>query len=148
MGWSLSTFLDTQPFIEALFSALKHGMPEIINSDQGCQFTTDLWVNTLKSHNISISIDGKGHWVDNVYIERLWGSIKYETFYLHAFETVKETYNELEKFIAFYHQKRFHQTLNYHTPEYVFKTGKIPSKKELYESFILNKSYTPGVVMK
>lgn len=85
MGWALSTFLDTASSLEALRNALKHGMPEIVNSDQGCQFTSAVWVETLQQLGIFISIDGKGRWADNVYVERLWRTIKQEAVLLYRF---------------------------------------------------------------
>jgi len=137
MGWDLSTFLDTQPCIEALVNALKGGKPEIINSDQGCQFTSTTWTDLLTQNGIQISMDGKGRWVDNKYIERFWRTIKYENVFLHSFDTVTQARETLCKFIEFYNRKRPHQTLNYHTPDVIFKLGTIPSKKELFESFRL-----------
>lgn len=137
MGWSLSTFLDTQPCLEALANALKNGKAEIINSDQGCQFTSDMWIDFLTQHRIKISMDGKGRWVDNKYIERLWRTIKYENVFLHSFDTVDQAREALRKFIEFYNQKRPHQTLNYHTPDAIFNLGIVPSKQQLFESFRL-----------
>ena len=147
MGWSLSTFLDTQPCLKAFESALKHGIPEIVNSDQGCQFTSALWVQKMQDHNVLISMDGKGRWADNIYIERLWRSLKYELVYLHSFETVQEAHDEIEEYIIFYNKKRFHQSLNYHSPDFVFMNKKIPTKKELFESFALQKNYIAEVAM-
>ena len=135
MGWELSTFLDTTPCLEALHRALKHGKPEIINSDQGCQFTSVAWVEFLTLNTISISMDGKGRWADNVYIERLWRTVKYESVFLHSFDTVEQARNCLGDYINFYNQQRCNQALNYHTPDKVYRLGKIPTKKELFESF-------------
>lgn len=137
MGWTLSTFLDTQPCLNALANALKNGKPEIINSDQGCQFTSDMWVDFLTQNEIKISMDGKGRWVDNKYIERFWRTIKYENVFLHSFDTVNQAREELGKFIEFYNQKRIHQSLNYYTPDAIFRLGLIPSKQELLASFKL-----------
>jgi len=116
MGWCLSPFLDTRACLEALKSALKLGFPEIINSDQGCQFTSNDWISELKRNNIQISMDGKGRWADNVFIERFWRSIKYECLYLHSFETVGEARKRLGDYIVFYNQRRPHQMLDYKTP--------------------------------
>lgn len=137
MGWTLSTFLDTQPCLDALVSALKNGKPEIINSDQGCQFTSDMWIDFLTQDGIKISMDGKGRWVDNKYIERLWRTIKYENVFLHSFDTVDQAWEALRRFIEFYNQKRPHQTLNYHTPDAIYNLGIVPSKQQLFESFRL-----------
>ena len=148
MGWELSTGLDTAPCLEALFVALKHHMPEIINSDQGCQFTSEDWVKVLQEYGILISMDGKGRWIDNVFIERLWRTIKYELIYLHSFDTVAQAREAIADYIIFYNQRRFHQSLNYHTPDAVFSMGTIPTKQELYASFALKQSCTfEGAVM-
>lgn len=137
MGWELSTFLDTAPCLEALCKALNNGLPEIINSDQGCQFTSAVWIETLMLNNIRISMDGKGRWADNVYIERLWRSIKYENVFLHSFDTVEQARNCLGDYIEFYNNQRSHQALNYHTPNDVHKLGRIPTKQELFNGFKL-----------
>lgn len=137
MGWNLSTFLDTQACLDALKNALKVGIPEIINSDQGCQFTSAEWVDCLINQEIKISMDGKGRWVDNKYVERLWRTVKYESVFLHSFDTVEQARSVLSKFIEFYNTKRPHQSLNYHVPDDVFKLGTIPTKQELFASFKL-----------
>lgn len=142
MGWALSTFLDTTSCMEALTNALREGNPEIVNSDQGCQFTSSMWVDFLMQQNIKVSMDGKGRWADNVYIERLWRSIKYEHVYLHSFDTVQQAYARLTSYIQFYNQQRPHQSLNYHTPNFVYAHAKIPSKKELFDSFNLQPFYS------
>jgi putative transposase len=136
MGWSLSTFLDVASCLHALENALKNGTPEIINSDQGCQFTSEVWIASLKNGEILISMDGKGRWADNVFVERLWRTIKYELIYLHSFETVQQVRIALERYITFYNQERFHQVLNYHTPDYVFAAKIIPTKQELFACFV------------
>jgi putative transposase len=135
MGWNLSTFLDAESCIEALENALKNGKPEIINSDQGCQFTSDLWVSRLSAYSIFISMDGKGRWVDNVYIERLWRTIKYENVFLHSYDTVDQARQSLASYIEFYNNRRPHQALNYHTPNAIFELQTIPSKQELFAWF-------------
>lgn len=140
MGWALSISLDTTACLEALFSALKHHKPNIINSDQGCQFTSEDWVKAVQEHGILISMDGKGRWVDNVFIERLWRTIKYELVYLHSFETVDQARAAIANYINFYNQRRFHQALNHHTPDAIFNMGIIPTKQELYASFVARQS--------
>lgn len=137
MGWDLSTFLDTSSCLVALDNALKQATPEIINSDQGCQFTSALWTGTLMQHNIFISMDGKGRWADNVYVERLWRTIKYENVFLHSYDTVEQARIALRNFIDFYNQKRFHQALNYHTPDDVYKLKTVPTKQQLFDQFRL-----------
>lgn len=147
MGWELSTFLDTASCLEALHKALKWGKPEIINSDQGCQFTSAAWTDCLTINSIFISMDGKGRWADNVYIERLWRSIKYENVFLHSFDTVEQAKNCLSDYINFYNQQRPHQKLNYHTPDEVYRLGRIPTKQELFDSFRLQNILSQEVMM-
>jgi putative transposase len=137
MGWALSIFLDTASCLEALNNALKHGIPEIINSDQGCQFTSIAWVEALAQRGIFISMDGKGRWADNVYIERLWRTIKQEAVRLYRFDTVEQARIALGRYIDFYNEKRFHQKLNYHTPDTIYALKYIPTKKQLFERFAL-----------
>lgn len=147
MGWKLSTFFDTTACLEAFNDALQHGTPEIINSDQGSQFTSDSWTCTLQEKSIFISMDGKGRWADNVYIERLWRTIKYEMIHLHSFDTVEQVRNALSKYIISYNQQRPHQSLNYHTPDYVFDKRIIPTKRELFECFSSQKNQPYEVLM-
>ena len=116
MGSSISVFLDTISCEQALTMALTSGKPEIVNSDQGCQFTSESWCSMLIRHGIKISMDGKGRWADNVYIERLWRSIKYELVYLHRFETVTEAKNAIANYIDFYNTQRPHQALGIQSP--------------------------------
>lgn len=137
MGWTLSTFLDTLSCIEAFENALRHGVPDIVNSDQGCQFTSDMWTSYLHAHNILISMDGKGRWADNIYVERLWRTIKYENVFLHSYDTVSQARQTLSEYIDFYNKERPHQALNYHTPDAVFDLQMIPTKQQLFEQFRL-----------
>lgn len=142
MGWSLSTFLDTASCLEALNNALQHGKPDIINSDQGCQFTSAGWVEALIEHGIFISMDGKGRWADNVYVERLWRTIKQEIVRLYRFNSVDQARLVLGDFINFYNTKRYHQSLNYHTPDAVYELKTIPTKQQLFEQFMLKHTHT------
>ncbi len=105
---------------DVLFLALKIGKPIILNSDQGSQFTSQLWTSTLSAINIQISMDGVGRFVDNIFIERLWRSAKYECFYLNDFNTIDEVVCAAEKYLNYYNQKRFHQSLNYKTPDFIY----------------------------
>jgi len=120
VGWSLSNTLETEFCIEALKSGLAHGEPEIINSDQGSQFTSDDWVNYLRDWGIKISMTGKGRCTDNIYIERFWRSLKREEFYLNDYKDVKELRKAISKYIEFYNQRRWHQSLDYKTPAAVY----------------------------
>ena len=120
VGWKISTTLETTFCIEALKSGLMIAMPETVNSDQGCQFTSEDWVNFLREYKIKISMTGKGSCLDNVYIERFWRSVKREEFYLNDYASVKELKKAVGKYIEFYNYKRWHQSLNYKTPAEVY----------------------------
>jgi len=124
MGWNLSISLDTKLCMDALEDALKKAKPEVINSDQGCQFTSLQWTEKLKSEGIEISMDGKGRWADNIYIERFWRSLKYENVFLHSFETVAEAKKTIGKYIEFYNRERPHQALEYKAPNCVYNANK------------------------
>ena len=120
VAWSLSSTLDTRSCIDALRSGLLDAQPEIINSDQGCQFTSDDWINYLREWGIKISMTGKGRCLDNVYIERFWRSFKREEFYLNEYKDVKELRSAIGTYIEFYNRKRWHQSLGYKTPSEVY----------------------------
>ena len=121
MSWRLSNTMDASFCIEALEDAIQRfGPPEIFNTDQGSQFTSDSFTSVLKAHGVKISMDGKGRWVDNVFIERLWRSVKYEEVYLKAYQTMQEARQSLLSYFIFYNQSRFHQTLDYQTPDMVY----------------------------
>lgn len=120
VGWTLSNTLDTNGCIEALKAGLLIGRPDIINSDQGCQFTSDEWINYLHAEAIKISMTGKGRCLDNVYIERFWRSFKQEEFYLNEYTSVKALRKATGAYIEFYNHKRWHQSLDYKTPADVF----------------------------
>lgn len=137
MGWAVSTFLDTPSCLEALNNALKLAKPDIINSDQGCQFTSAAWVEALTQHSILISMDGKGRWADNVFIERLWRTVKYECVFLHSFDSVPEVRLALGKYLESYNNTRIHQALNYHTPNAIYQLKTIPTKEDLFRHFDL-----------
>jgi putative transposase len=120
VGWSLSNTLDTAFCIDALKWGLAYAEPEIINSDQGCQFTSEDWINFLREWNIKISMTGKGRCLDNVYIERFWRSFKREEFYLNEYGSVKELRQAIGAYIEFYNRRRGHQSLGYKTPAAVY----------------------------
>ncbi len=121
LAWRLSNTLDSQFCIDAVEEALqRYGTPEIFNTDQGCQFTSEAFTGLLKAHGIRISMDGKGCWRDNVFIERLWRTIKYEEVYLHAYETVSHARLALERYIDFYNARRPHSRLDRRTPDQVY----------------------------
>ena len=112
LSWRVSNVMDTDFCIEALNEAIsRYGAPEIFNSDQGAQFTSTAFTDVLKQHQVRISMDGKRRWIDNVFIERLWRSVKYEEVYLHAYESLIQARTGLKKYFQFYNTKRKHQTL-------------------------------------
>ena len=118
LSWRLSNTMDVDFCVAALEEALaSYGKPEIFNTDQGSQFTSDAFTDTLNGVGIRISMDGKGRWVDNVMIERLWRSLKYECIYLHAFETGSEVRQGLKRWINLYNSRRPHSSLDDKTPD-------------------------------
>ncbi len=121
LAWRLSNTLHTSFCLEALEEALQRfGTPEIFNTDQGSQFTSDEFTGVLLSHDVRISMDGRGRWVDNVFIERLWRSVKYEEVYLKAYDSISEARGELGRYFEFYNMRRRHQSLDYQTPDNVY----------------------------
>jgi len=112
LSWRLSNTMDVDFCVEALEEAItRFGRPEIFNTDQGAQFTSEAFLHVLERNHIRISQDGKGRWMDNVFIERLWRSVKYEEVYLKAYETVNDARTNLAKYFHFYNHERRHQTL-------------------------------------
>jgi putative transposase len=118
LSWRLSNTLEADFCVAALREALaRFGAPEIFNTDQGCQFTSLEFTEVLKEAGIRISMDSKGRWMDNIMIERLWRSLKYESVYLHAFETGSEAKIGIGKWITFYNEQRPHSSLDDQTPD-------------------------------
>lgn len=121
LSWRLSNTLDASFCIEALEEALhRYGAPIIFNTDQGSQFTSEGFTGTLHSHGVAISMDGRGRWMDNVFIERLWRSVKYEEVYLKGYESITEARRELAAYFDFYNHRRKHQGLEGKTPDQVY----------------------------
>ena len=121
LAWRLSNTLDASFCTEALEEAIrKYGTPEIFNTDQGSQFTSDAFIGILESHDIKISMDGKGRWLDNVFIERLWRSVKYEDVYLKAYGSITEVRQGLGEYFEFYNLRRRHQSIDRKTPDIVY----------------------------
>ena len=121
LSWRLSDTLDASFCIDALEEALgRYGVPEIFNSDQGSQFTSEGFTNLLLSRGIRISMDGRGRWMDNVFIERLWRSVKYEGVYLKGYESTPEARREPGAYFDFYNRRRRHQGLEDRTPDEVY----------------------------
>ena len=121
LSWRLSNTLDASFCIDALEEAIDvYGTPEIFNTDQGSQFTSEDFTAVLKRHDIKISMDGKGQWVDNVFVERLWRSVKYEEVYLKAYEGMADAKASLATYFDFYNSERRHQSLDRQTPDSVY----------------------------
>ena len=124
LSWRLSNTLDTRFCVEALKEALlKYGAPEIFNTDQGCQFTSEAFTSVLKTWNVRISMDGKGRFKDNIFIERLWRTLKYERIYLKAYETGAELSKDLTVWFNWYNEIRPHTSLDKQTPNEVYSQG-------------------------
>ena len=121
LAWRLSITMDTSFCIDALEEAMRiYGRPEIFNTDQGSQFTSESFTGRLQKEDIRISMDGKGRWADNVFVERLWRSLKYEQVYLYAYESVAEARTKIGRYFAFYNSQRPHSSLGAQTPDQVY----------------------------
>jgi len=117
LAWRLSNTLDTSFCVEALTEALaNYGNPTIFNTDQGCQFTADDFTGVLRDRGIKISMDGKGRFLDNIFVERLWRSLKYEEIYLNAYDSLREAREGIGRYFAFYNDRRPHMALGYQSP--------------------------------
>jgi putative transposase len=120
--WSLSNTMSAEWCTEVLKQAIElHGKPEIFNTDQGSQFTSEVFIKELKSNEIKISMDGKGRALDNIFIERLWRSVKYENVYLNVYENGLSLWKGLNDYFSFYNNERLHQSLEYKTPKDVYQ---------------------------
>ena len=125
LGWAVSNTMDASLCQKALLNAIQQSktLPEIFNTDQGSQFTSTEWIEELTKRCISISMDGKGRWRDNVYIERFWRTVKYECIFLHEYSMLPDLEHGLSKWIKRYNNWRPHQALNYQTPDQFYKEG-------------------------
>jgi putative transposase len=124
IAWRLSNTLDGSFCLEMLEEALAQGRPEIFNTDQGVQFTAEAWTGRLESAGVPVSMDGRGRCLDNVFVERLWRSVKYEDIYLHAYEGGLALQGGLGRYFPFYNEERPHQALDYRTPAQVYHEGR------------------------
>jgi putative transposase len=123
LSWEISTTMESDFCVNALERACDlYGQPEIFNTDQGSQFTSQVFTGKLKERSIAISMDGRGRALDNIFIERLWRSVKYEEVYLHAYENVLQAINGLRSYFKFYNHERIHQSLDYQTPAAVYQS--------------------------
>ena len=123
LSWSLSLTMELDFCVEALKRALRRGRPEVFNSDQGSQFTSEKFSGELQARQIAISMDGRGRCMDNIFIERLWRSLKYEEVYLKDYASVTEARMSIERYFRFYNHERLHQSLDYRTPAVLY-TGR------------------------
>jgi putative transposase len=122
VGWGISNTMTAEWCTEIVKDAIeRHGKPEIINSDQGSQFTSEVYIALLKKEEIQISMDGKGRALDNIFIERLWRTVKYEHIYLYVYEEGLSLYKGLQQYFTFYNDERRHQSLTYETPVNVYQ---------------------------
>jgi len=117
LSWRLSSSMDTDFCIEALREALRrYGQPDIFNTDQGSQFTSEAFTGELLGRGIKVSMDGKGRYIDNIFVERLWRSLKYEEVYLHAYDDITDARAGIATYMRFFNEERFHEALGYQTP--------------------------------
>ena len=124
LSWRLSNTLDSMFCVDCLEQALQtYGTPEIFNTDQGCQFTSEAFTGELKAHGIAISMDGRGRALDNIFVERLWRNVKHEDVYLKGYATISELLIGLTKYFLFYNSERPHQSLGYDIPDEVYRTA-------------------------
>ena len=120
LSWEISNTLDVYFCLSALDKALRKGKPKIFNTDQGSQFTGEAFTGVLASNGIAISMDGKGAWRDNVFVERLWRSVKYEEVYLRAYDSVAEARCSIGRYLDFYNRRRPHSSLDGMTPDQAY----------------------------
>ena len=126
LSWRLSNTMDSRFCVDALEEALERfGTPGIFNTDQGAQFTADAFTQVLRDHGIKISMDGKGRCIDNIFVERLWRSLKYEEVYLHAYDGLSEARIGIGGYLEFYNERRPHQALGYQTPDAYYRGFKL-----------------------
>jgi putative transposase len=127
LAWKLSNTLSADFCVDAVEEAMrKYGCPDVFNTDQGSQFTGRAFTGLLKEKGVSISMDGKGRWRDNVFVERLWKSVKYEEVYLKAYESVSDAQRSLEKYLDFYNHRRPHSALGESAPEERYRKDRMP----------------------
>jgi putative transposase len=120
VAWRLSNTLDGSFCLDMLEEALSKGRPEVFNTDQGVQFTASAWTGRLEAAGVKVSMDGRGRCLDNVFVERLWRTVKYEDIYLHGYEEVPQLAAGLRRYFLYYNEERLHQSLGYRTPAAVY----------------------------
>ena len=124
LSWSISISLEADFCLEALDTALRRGHPQIFNTDQGSQFTSDAFTGRLVKAGIDVSMDGRGRALDNIFVERLWRTVKYEEVYLKSYESVPEAIASLRAYLRFYNEERLHQSLGYRTPAAIYAAAR------------------------
>jgi putative transposase len=124
IAWRLSNTPDGSFCLEMLEEALSRGQPEVFNTDQGVQFTAAAWTGRLERAGVAVSMDGRGRWLDNVFVERLWRTVKYEDIYLWRYEAVPQLQQGLLRYFPYYNEARPHQSLDYRTPASVYRQGR------------------------
>jgi len=127
LAWEISTTLETDFCLSSLKEAFKLSKPEIFNTDQGSQFTSIEFTGQLEKDNIRISMDGRGRFIDNIFVERLWRSVKYEEVYIHDYDTVSDVRHGLSRYFLFYNMERLHESLGYRTPYEVYVKERLHS---------------------
>ena len=145
LAWKLSNTMDTDFCVTALEAALGKGRPEVFNTDQGAEFTSDAFTQTLQERGIRVSMDGKGRYLDNIFVERLWRSIKYEEVYLKAYQTVAEARVGINPYLEFYNRRRPHQSLGYRTPAQVYQKGQAEKRVAAQEPGLTSGLVKPSV---
>ncbi len=145
LTWKLSNTLDTDFCVAALEQALGKGRPEIFNTDQGAQFTSEAFTALLLEQGVRVSMDGKGRYRDNIFVERLWRSVKYEEVYLKAYQTVAEARVGINAYLEFYNRQRPHQALGYRTPAEVYQNGQEGKRVAAQEAGLTSGVLKPSV---
>jgi len=139
LSWRLSNTLDVDFCVEALEEALRKGRPDIFNTDQGSQFTSEAFTGLLERHGVRVSMDGKGRYIDNLFIERLWRTVKYEEVYLKAYQDGRDARVGIGEYFRFYNTTRPHQSLDYRTPAEVFTSTMVEdTNRFMIESLLPN----------
>jgi putative transposase len=141
LSWRLSNTMEARFCVDALDEAIAlHGAPEVFNTDQGSQFTSSEFTSVLEGHGVAISMDGRGRWIDNVFIERFWRSLKYESVYLHAYEDLAAARSGIGAYIRYYNSRRRHASLGRRTPDAVYAgegQGEVPVARHVRSSGVL-----------
>ena len=152
VAWRLSNTLEADFCVDALKEALGQGQPEVFNTDQGSQFTSLEFTQVLQEHEVKISMDGKGRYADNIFVERLWRTVKYEEVYLKAYANASEARRELSAYLRFYNDQRPHQALGYRTPAEVFhqvtdvgEEGAVQAKKSPIDQTLVSLAGAAGL---